>query len=138
MSPPREEHGALGHAEMPGQSGVEALVDGLCANAKYFAQKLEERGFAVLNDVVVQPGARQMRDDGRHDGDSQEYSIERRLLVRRRAVAGRARYPAERMLLADYPQGYRRLRGRIRTGAGESAAERIKYLVRGSNPANCC
>lgn len=35
-----------------GRSGVAALVDGLCANAKYFSEKLSEQGFEVLNDVV--------------------------------------------------------------------------------------
>ena len=35
-----------------GRSGVDALVGGLCENARYFAQLLRERGFRVLNDVV--------------------------------------------------------------------------------------
>ena len=35
-----------------GRSGVGALVDSLCENAKYFADRLAERGFRVLNEVV--------------------------------------------------------------------------------------
>ena len=35
-----------------GRSGVGALVDSLCENAGYFAKRLKERGFRVLNDVV--------------------------------------------------------------------------------------
>lgn len=35
-----------------GKSGVGALVEELCKNAVYFAQKLTELGFTVLNDVV--------------------------------------------------------------------------------------
>ena len=35
-----------------GKSGVSELVDGLCDHAAYFAEKLNENGFAVLNDVV--------------------------------------------------------------------------------------
>ena len=35
-----------------GRSGVDALVAGLCENARYFARLLSERGFRVLNDVV--------------------------------------------------------------------------------------
>lgn len=35
-----------------GKSGVQEIVDHLCDHAKYFAQKLSENGFVVLNDVV--------------------------------------------------------------------------------------
>jgi glutamate/tyrosine decarboxylase-like PLP-dependent enzyme len=35
-----------------GRSGVGALVDELCENARYFAQRLAERGFIIENDVV--------------------------------------------------------------------------------------
>ena len=35
-----------------GKSGVQDLVDCLCAHAEYFAQKLSENGFTVLNEVV--------------------------------------------------------------------------------------
>lgn len=35
-----------------GKSGVRELVDGLCDHAVYFAEKLKENGFTVLNDVV--------------------------------------------------------------------------------------
>jgi glutamate/tyrosine decarboxylase-like PLP-dependent enzyme len=35
-----------------GKSGVQELVDRLCGHAKYFAQKLSENGFSVLNQVV--------------------------------------------------------------------------------------
>lgn len=35
-----------------GKSGVQEIVDRLCVHAKYFAQKLSENGFVVLNDVV--------------------------------------------------------------------------------------
>ena len=35
-----------------GASGVEALVDQLCENARYFADLLRENGFRVRNDVV--------------------------------------------------------------------------------------
>ena len=35
-----------------GKTGISALVDTLCSNAEYFAEKLSERGFYVLNDVV--------------------------------------------------------------------------------------
>ena len=35
-----------------GKSGVAALVDALCENARYFADRLKESGFRVLNDVV--------------------------------------------------------------------------------------
>lgn len=35
-----------------GKSGVGELVDTLCANARYFAARLEEAGFRIQNDVV--------------------------------------------------------------------------------------
>jgi len=35
-----------------GKKGVGALVDALCDNARYFAEKLNENGFTVVNDVV--------------------------------------------------------------------------------------
>ena len=35
-----------------GKSGVGALVDSLCQNAKYFADRLAANGFTILNDVV--------------------------------------------------------------------------------------
>ncbi|HWQ96950.1 MAG TPA: aminotransferase class V-fold PLP-dependent enzyme [Clostridia bacterium] len=35
-----------------GKSGVDALVSGLCANARYFGKLLAASGFRVLNDVV--------------------------------------------------------------------------------------
>jgi glutamate/tyrosine decarboxylase-like PLP-dependent enzyme len=35
-----------------GRSGVEALVDGMCERASYFASELAKNGFRVLNDVV--------------------------------------------------------------------------------------
>ncbi len=35
-----------------GKTGVGGLVDALCANAVYFAQKLSESGFTIANDVV--------------------------------------------------------------------------------------
>lgn len=35
-----------------GKAGVGGLVDALCANAVYFAQKLSESGFTIANDVV--------------------------------------------------------------------------------------
>lgn len=35
-----------------GRSGVGALVDELCENARYFARRLNERGFIIENDVV--------------------------------------------------------------------------------------
>ncbi len=35
-----------------GREGVAQLVDGLCAHARRFAERLEEEGFSVLNDVV--------------------------------------------------------------------------------------
>lgn len=35
-----------------GREGVDALVSGLCENARLFAELLSERGFRVLNDVV--------------------------------------------------------------------------------------
>ena len=35
-----------------GKDGIESLVDQLCARAKLFAQRLEERDFRILNDVV--------------------------------------------------------------------------------------
>ena len=35
-----------------GASGVRELMDSLCDNAQYFAEKLSENGFAVKNDVV--------------------------------------------------------------------------------------
>jgi len=35
-----------------GKSGVGELVDALCENARYFAKRLAESGFRVLNDVV--------------------------------------------------------------------------------------
>lgn len=35
-----------------GKDGVKELVDGLCENAVYFAGKLSNNGFAVMNDVV--------------------------------------------------------------------------------------
>lgn len=35
-----------------GRSGVGELVDTLCANARYFARRLSERGFRIQNDVV--------------------------------------------------------------------------------------
>ena len=35
-----------------GRSGVEELVDGLCARAAQFAEELDQNGFRVLNDVV--------------------------------------------------------------------------------------
>jgi len=35
-----------------GKSGVDALVAGLCENARYFGELLRARGFHVLNDVV--------------------------------------------------------------------------------------
>ncbi|PDY87618.1 pyridoxal phosphate-dependent decarboxylase family protein [Bacillus toyonensis] len=35
-----------------GKSGIEELVDGLCDNAEYFAEKLSENGFSVENKVV--------------------------------------------------------------------------------------
>ncbi len=35
-----------------GRKGVEALVDGLCANAVYFGEQLKNAGFRILNDIV--------------------------------------------------------------------------------------
>ena len=35
-----------------GKSGVSELVDTLCVNAVYFAERLSENGFTVLNDIV--------------------------------------------------------------------------------------
>ncbi len=35
-----------------GKSGVQEIVDRLCSHAKYFAERLSESGFIVLNDVV--------------------------------------------------------------------------------------
>ncbi len=35
-----------------GKSGVQSIVDSMCDNAKYFAQRLSENGFEVLNDIV--------------------------------------------------------------------------------------
>ena len=35
-----------------GENGVGELVDSLCSNAEYFAEKLSQNGFTVLNDVV--------------------------------------------------------------------------------------
>jgi glutamate/tyrosine decarboxylase-like PLP-dependent enzyme len=35
-----------------GASGIGALVDELCENARYFAERLSERGFLIENDVV--------------------------------------------------------------------------------------
>lgn len=35
-----------------GKSGVGALVETLCSNAEYFAERLSANGFTVLNDVV--------------------------------------------------------------------------------------
>jgi glycine cleavage system pyridoxal-binding protein P len=35
-----------------GKKGVQEIVDGLCDNATYFAEKLSENGFEVLNEVV--------------------------------------------------------------------------------------
>ena len=35
-----------------GKAGVGALVDELCRNAKYFAARLSESGFTIVNDVV--------------------------------------------------------------------------------------
>jgi glutamate/tyrosine decarboxylase-like PLP-dependent enzyme len=35
-----------------GRSGVEALVDGMCERASFFASELSKSGFRVLNDVV--------------------------------------------------------------------------------------
>ncbi len=35
-----------------GKSGIQEIVDRLCDHAKYFAQKLSENGFTVLNEVV--------------------------------------------------------------------------------------
>jgi glutamate/tyrosine decarboxylase-like PLP-dependent enzyme len=35
-----------------GKSGVRELVDRLCRHAEYFAQRLSENGFTILNDVV--------------------------------------------------------------------------------------
>lgn len=35
-----------------GKSGVQALLDRLCDGAEYFAEKLSENGFSILNDIV--------------------------------------------------------------------------------------
>ncbi len=35
-----------------GKSGIDEMVDTLCANSRYFADKLAENGFTILNDVV--------------------------------------------------------------------------------------
>lgn len=35
-----------------GKKGVQEIVDRLCDNAKYFAERLSENGFEVVNDVV--------------------------------------------------------------------------------------
>jgi glutamate/tyrosine decarboxylase-like PLP-dependent enzyme len=35
-----------------GRDGVGQLVDGFCENAAYFAERLKENGFRILNDVV--------------------------------------------------------------------------------------
>lgn len=35
-----------------GKSGIDEMVDTLCVNSRYFADKLAENGFTILNDVV--------------------------------------------------------------------------------------
>jgi glutamate/tyrosine decarboxylase-like PLP-dependent enzyme len=35
-----------------GRSGIEALIDGLCAHARHFAHLLQAQGFRILNEVV--------------------------------------------------------------------------------------
>jgi len=42
----------LGDFVISGTSGIGALVDELCENARYFAKRLSKRGFIIENDVV--------------------------------------------------------------------------------------
>ncbi len=48
-----------------GRSGVEQLVDQLCANARWFAKRLLEEGFEIHNDVVFNQVLASVGDDDR-------------------------------------------------------------------------
>lgn len=50
-----------------GREGIGALVDELCRNARYFAARLAERGFEVVNDVVFNQVLVQCATDGETD-----------------------------------------------------------------------